>query len=84
MPSNSLAIAVAASKPIHMGRVLSPSISFKMTMGLFVKGSTVNSEMTIGLSIIPSIDILLNGTREIFLNIGFLLSTQLSDKRIFE
>jgi hypothetical protein len=51
MPSNSLAMAVASSNPIHIGNVLSPSISFRITMGLFVNGSTVKPDMSIGLSI---------------------------------
>jgi hypothetical protein len=54
IPSNSLAMAVASSNPIQMGRVLSPPISFRMTIGLLVIGSTVSPAMTMGLSMSTS------------------------------
>jgi hypothetical protein len=57
MPSNSLAIAVASSNPIQMGRVLSPSVSFKITIGLLVRGSTVKPDTTMGLNITSSLDL---------------------------
>jgi hypothetical protein len=56
MPSSSLAIAVASSRPIHIGRVLSPSISLSITMGLFVRGSTVNPDIIMGFNMIASLE----------------------------
>jgi hypothetical protein len=56
IPSSSLAMAVASSNPIQMGRVLSPSVSLRITIGLFVSGSTVNPDMTMGLSMLTSLD----------------------------
>lgn len=55
MPSSSLAMAVASSKPIQIGRVRSPSVSFRMTIGLLVNESTVRPDMTIGLSMFSSV-----------------------------
>jgi hypothetical protein len=55
IPSISLAMAVASNKPIQMGNVSSPSTALRMTIGLFVTGSIVNPEMTIGLYINSSL-----------------------------
>ena len=44
MFSSSLAMAVASSNPIQMGTALSESTSFKIMMGLLVKGSMVKPE----------------------------------------
>jgi hypothetical protein len=54
IPSISLAMAVASNSPIQMGSACSPSISFKITIGLLVMGSTVIPDTTMGLYIISS------------------------------
>jgi hypothetical protein len=47
-------MAVASSRPIQIGKVLSPSTSFKITIGPLVKGSMVKPEIIIGLNILTS------------------------------
>jgi len=49
-PSISLAIAVASSRPIQIGKVCSPSIFFKIIIGLFATGSILNEDMVIAFS----------------------------------
>src|SRR5512135_212908 len=51
--SSSLAMAVASSKPIQMGTALSDATSLRIMMGLLVKGSMVNPETVISLSMMP-------------------------------
>jgi hypothetical protein len=73
MPSNSLAMAVASNRPIQIGNVLSPSTSFRMTMGLFVNGSTVKPEMTMGLCMLSSLSSISTylGKSLLFVNLRF-------------
>src|SRR5512135_2552968 len=55
--SNSLAMAVASSKPIQMGTALSDATSLRIMMGLLVKGSMVSPVTVISINMLTPLEL---------------------------